>query len=68
LRRKLRGNESYLTGVGGHRSCATPNPDYNPMIPQVIVLQPGLVIYKVDNGDWFFARRTLEDLPLQSRP
>jgi hypothetical protein len=32
------------------------------MIPQVIVLQPGLVIYKVDNGDWFFARRTLEDL------
>lgn len=32
------------------------------MIPQVIVLQPGLVIDKVYNGIWFFDRRTLEDL------
>ena len=34
----------------------------NPMIPHVIVLEPGLVIYKIYNGYWFFGRPTLEDL------
>jgi hypothetical protein len=44
------------------RDAECTDPDYNPMIPQVIVLQSGLVIDKVYNGDWFFGRRTLEDL------
>jgi peroxiredoxin len=35
---------------------------HNPMIPHTIVLEPGLVIYKVYNGYWFFGRPTLEDL------
>ena len=32
------------------------------MIPHVIVLEPGLVIYQVYNGYWFFGRPTMEDL------
>jgi hypothetical protein len=28
----------------------------------VIVLEPGLVIYKIYNGYWFWGRPTLEDL------
>ena len=35
---------------------------HNPMIPHVIVLEPGLVIYKIYNGHWFFGRPTLEEL------
>ena len=38
------------------------DPDHNPMIPHVIVLEPGLIIHKVYNGYWFFGRPTLEDL------
>jgi peroxiredoxin len=38
------------------------DPINNPMIPHVIVLEPGLVIYKVYNGYWYFGRPTLEDL------
>jgi hypothetical protein len=34
----------------------------NPMIPHTIVLEPGLVIYKIYNGYWFFGRPTPEDL------
>jgi uncharacterized repeat protein (TIGR03803 family) len=32
------------------------------MIPHVIVLEPGLVVYKIYNGYWFLGRPTLEDL------
>ncbi len=32
------------------------------MIPHVIVLEPGLVVYKIYNGYWFFGRPTPEDL------
>jgi hypothetical protein len=32
------------------------------MIPHTIVLEPGLVVYKVYNGYWFWGRPTLEDL------
>ena len=35
---------------------------HDPMIPHVAVLEPGLVIYKIYNGYWFFGRPTLEDL------
>src|SRR5437879_11049558 len=38
------------------------DPVNNPMIPHVIVLEPGLVIYKIYDGYWFFGRPTLEDL------
>jgi peroxiredoxin len=30
------------------------DPAHNPMIPHVIVLEPGLIIYKIYNGYWFF--------------
>jgi peroxiredoxin len=38
------------------------DPVNNPMIPLAIVLEPGLVIYRIYNGYWFFGRPTLEDL------
>ena len=38
------------------------DPFHNPMIPHTIVLEPGLVVYKIYNGYWFWGRPTLEDL------
>ena len=38
------------------------DPAHNPMIPHTIVLEPGLVIYKIYNGYWFWGRPTVEDL------
>jgi peroxiredoxin len=38
------------------------DPLHNPMIPYTIVLEPGLVIYKIYMGYWFLGRPTLEDL------
>ena len=38
------------------------DPVHNPMIPHTIVVEPGLVVYKVYNGYWFFGRPTIEDL------
>ena len=38
------------------------DPVNNPMIPHVIVLEPGLVVYKIYNGYWFFGRPTMEEL------
>lgn len=38
------------------------DPTHNPMIPHVIVLEPGLVVHKVYNGYWFFGRPTVEEL------
>ncbi|MER8491960.1 redoxin domain-containing protein [Mesorhizobium australicum] len=35
---------------------------HNPMIPHVIVMEPGLVVYKIYNGYWFFGRPTVEEL------
>ena len=35
---------------------------HNPMIPHTIVLEPGLIVYKIYNGYWFFGRPTVEDL------
>ena len=40
---------------------------HNPMIPHVIVLEPGLIIHKVYNGYWFFGRPTVEELRLDLR-
>jgi peroxiredoxin len=38
------------------------DPAHNPMIPYTIVLEPGLVVFKIYNGYWFFGRPTVEDL------
>jgi peroxiredoxin len=38
------------------------DPTHNPMIPHVIVLEPGLVVFKIYNGYWFFGRPTVEEL------
>ena len=38
------------------------DPVHNPMIPHTIVFEPGLMIYKIYNGYWFFGRPTLEEL------
>ena len=38
------------------------DPFHNPMIPHTFVLEPGLVIYKIYNGYWFWGRPSPEDL------
>jgi peroxiredoxin len=38
------------------------DPVHNPMIPHVVVLEPGLIIYKIYSGYWYFGRPTIEDL------
>ena len=38
------------------------DPDHDPMIPHTIVLEPGLMVYKIYDGYWFFGRPTLEEL------
>jgi hypothetical protein len=38
------------------------DPTHNPMVPHTIVLAPGLVVFKIYNGYWFFGRPTVEDL------
>jgi peroxiredoxin len=38
------------------------DPQHNPMIPHTIVLEPGLIVFKVYNGYWFFGRPTVEEL------
>ena len=43
------------------------DPDHNPMIPHTLVFEPGLRIYKVYNGYWFFGRPTVEELRLDLR-
>src|SRR5262244_1918335 len=43
------------------------DPVHNPMIPHTIVLEPGLRIYKIYNGYWFFGCPTVEELRLDLR-
>jgi peroxiredoxin len=38
------------------------DPTNNPMIPHTIVLEPGLIVFKIYTGYWFFGRPTVEDL------
>ena len=73
----IRETNEYRTGVGAHWPFLSDagrivqkdldiaqytDPAHNPTIPLVIVLEPGLVIYKIYNGYWFFGRPTLEEL------
>lgn len=34
------------------------DPKHNPMIPYTILLEPGLVVYKIYNGYWYWGRPT----------
>ena len=43
------------------------DPHHNPMIPHTLVLEPGLKVYKVYDGYWFFGRPTIEELRLDLR-
>src|SRR6202046_1643526 len=38
------------------------DPYHDPMIPHTFVLKPGLVIYSVYNGYWFWGRPSFDDL------
>ena len=72
----------FRTGVGAHWTFLSDpgrklqkdldiaeytDPQHNPMIPHTLVLEPGLRIYKVYNGYWFFGRPTVEELRLDLR-
>jgi peroxiredoxin len=36
--------------------------EHNPMIPHTLVLEPGLVVYKIYNGYWYWGRPSAQDL------
>jgi peroxiredoxin len=38
------------------------DPHHDPMIPHTLVLEPGLVVYKIYNGYWFWGRPSTEEL------
>ena len=38
------------------------DPDNNPMIPHTLVLKPGLVVFSIYNGYWFWGRPSVTDL------
>ena len=38
------------------------DPDNDPMIPYTLVLKPGLVVYSIYDGYWFWGRPSLDDL------
>lgn len=38
------------------------DPLHNQMVPHTIVCEPGLIIYKIYNGYWYFGRPTVEEL------
>ena len=78
----LMATNEYRTGVGAHWPFLSDaarvvqkdldiaeytDPTNNPMIPHTIVLEPGLVVYKIYNGYWFFGRPTVEELRLDLR-
>jgi len=67
----------YRSGVGAHWTFLSDagrmvqkdldiaeytDPTHNPMIPHTIVLEPGLVIFKIYDGYWFFGRPSVEEL------
>ena len=43
------------------------DPHHNPMVPHTLVLEPGLRVYKIYNGYWFFGRPTVEELRIDLR-
>jgi len=43
------------------------DPEHNPMIPHTLVLQPGLRIFKIYNGYWYWGRPSTAELHLDLR-
>jgi hypothetical protein len=43
------------------------DPHHNPMIPHTLVLEPGLRVFRIYSGYWFFGRPTVEELRLDLR-
>jgi peroxiredoxin len=73
----LAATNEYRTGVGAHWPFLSDaartvqkdldiaeytDPSSNPMIPHTIVLEPGLVVFKIYNGYWYFGRPAVEEL------
>jgi peroxiredoxin len=67
----------YRTGVGAHWTFLSDagrkvqkdleiaeytDSTHDPMIPHTIVLEPGLIVFKIYVGYWFFGRPTTEEL------
>jgi peroxiredoxin len=67
----------YRSGVGAHWTFLSDagrkvqkdldiaeytDPTHDPMIPHTIVLEPGLIVYRLYVGYWFFGRPTVEEL------
>ncbi len=38
------------------------DPEHDPMVPHTLVLKPGLVVYSIYNGYWFWGRPSVVDL------
>jgi peroxiredoxin len=38
------------------------DPHHNPMIPHTLILEPGLIVYKIYNGYWFWGRPSAAEL------
>src|SRR5262244_2982031 len=38
------------------------DPTHNPMVPHTLVLEPGLKVFKLYNGYWYFGRPTVDEL------
>ncbi|HUS69042.1 MAG TPA: redoxin domain-containing protein [Kofleriaceae bacterium] len=73
----LLGTNEYRAGVGAHWPFLSDvkrvvqkdldiaeytDPRNDPMIPHTIVLEPGLVVFRIYMGYWFFGRPTVEEL------
>ncbi len=43
------------------------DPQHNPMIPHTLVLEPGLRVFKIYNGYWYFGRPTVDELRFDLR-
>ena len=69
--------EEHRTGVGAHWTFLSDpgrivqkdldiaeytDTEHNPMIPHTVVLEPGLIVFKIYMGYWFFGRPTTEEL------
>ncbi len=67
----------YRSGVGAHWTFLSDagrkvqkdldiaeytDPTHDPMIPHTIVVEPGLIVFKIYVGYWFFGRPTIEEL------
>lgn len=79
---KLAETNEFRAGVGAHWTFLSDperkvqrdleiqeytDPHHDPMIPHTLVIEPGLRIYRIYSGYWFFGRPTVEELRLDLR-